>query len=96
MPDGENLVGDSFKFDPTYHHISDYLGVDPYDREDISTANKVNVIREMRAVEVARQLLATSDQQLVIKTNRFYFVKIEPRLVGFWEIFEFDSKSFLK
>ena len=46
-----NLMGDAWQHNPEYNHVADYLGLDPYDRQDIDTANKVSFIREWAGSE---------------------------------------------
>jgi hypothetical protein len=41
-----NLMGDAWQHNPEYNHVADYLGLDPYDRQDLDTANKISFIRD--------------------------------------------------
>lgn len=39
-------VGETWKYDPDYHRVSDYLGVDAFDRQDVKLAQKVSTLRD--------------------------------------------------
>ena len=42
--DKSNLLGDAWRYDPEYHKVADFLGVNKYDREDSSMAEKLDLI----------------------------------------------------
>lgn len=42
-------VGEAWKYNPEYHKVTDFLGVDRYDREDYGVASKVSYLVDWAA-----------------------------------------------
>lgn len=52
MADGmSESIGDTFKYNPEYHKVADFLGVDIHDREDYDLANKISLIRDYAGIK---------------------------------------------
>lgn len=56
MPDdtGQGLIGDNYKYDPLYHRMAGFLGVDRYTRENIDLAKKISFIYDWAKLKVGR------------------------------------------
>ena len=39
-------VGEQWKYDQEYHHMSDFLGVDKYERDDFELVKKISFLRD--------------------------------------------------
>ena len=40
----QDLVGDSWRYDPQYHKMADFLGINKYDRDDGEVAQKISLL----------------------------------------------------
>jgi len=40
-------IGEAWKLDPAYHKVSDFLGVNVYDRNDFELAKKVYALKRL-------------------------------------------------
>lgn len=65
-------VGEAWKYDPDYHRMSDYLGVDKYEREDYELAKKMSFLRDStksKTSEEAMSKLTALRKQLGFNTQ---------------------------
>lgn len=50
-PGRSEPLGDAFRYNPDYHRVAEFLGVDKYDREDYGTASKISIIRDWAGIQ---------------------------------------------
>lgn len=50
----QEVVGESWKYNPDYHKMTDFLGVDVYDRDKFEIANKVSFLADWAAEKGAK------------------------------------------
>lgn len=46
-----DAVGETWKYDPNYHRMAEFLGVDRFDREDYETAKKIAMISDWAGID---------------------------------------------
>ncbi len=51
----EDLIGDSYKYDTSYHRYAEFFGVDHLTREDINVARKIAFLHDWALRKVGRE-----------------------------------------
>lgn len=87
-------VGDAQQYEPDYHRISDYLGVDAYERRDAKLAQKVTTLRQWAKENASEQSIEGEASALNELRNKVGTRNLGKTLINeLYQHLRFQSKS---